>query len=140
MTDGDSVTMNTLCNSANGTFVTLDDYLPDTQYMEETSRRSVLGRHQSCFEERIAVLSDSIECNHPSRNTSSLLYSKSCQIENWRSLKRKSIHVTSTSAQDLIDARMEKRIGFRTCSTTRRRSCSTSKIFPTNPTNSKSNS
>ena len=30
MTDGDSVTMNTLCNSANGTFVTLDDYLPDT--------------------------------------------------------------------------------------------------------------
>ena len=32
MTDGDSVTMNTLCNSANGTFVTLDDYLPDTGY------------------------------------------------------------------------------------------------------------
>ena len=32
MTDGDSMTMNTLCNSANGTFVTLDDYLPDTCY------------------------------------------------------------------------------------------------------------
>ena len=32
MTDGDSVTMNTLCNSANGTFVTLDDYLPVTGY------------------------------------------------------------------------------------------------------------
>ena len=32
MTDGDSVTMNHLCNSANGTFVTLDDYLPDTGY------------------------------------------------------------------------------------------------------------
>ena len=30
MTDGDSVTMNHLCNSANGTFVTLDDYLPIT--------------------------------------------------------------------------------------------------------------
>ena len=30
MTDGDSVTMNTLCNSADGTFVTLDDYLPNT--------------------------------------------------------------------------------------------------------------
>ena len=30
MTDGDSVTMNTLCNSDNGTFVTLDDYLPNT--------------------------------------------------------------------------------------------------------------
>ena len=32
MTDGDSVTMNTLCNSANGTFVTLDDYLKNTGY------------------------------------------------------------------------------------------------------------
>ena len=30
MTDGDSVTINTLCNSANGTYVTLDDYLPIT--------------------------------------------------------------------------------------------------------------
>ena len=27
---------------------------------------------------RTDILSDSIECNHPSRNTSSLLYSKSC--------------------------------------------------------------
>ena len=35
---------------------------------------------------RIDILSDSIECNHPSRNTSSLLYSKSCEIEDWRSL------------------------------------------------------
>ena len=32
------------------------------------------------------ILSDSIECNHPPRNTSSLLYSKSCEIEDWRSL------------------------------------------------------
>ena len=32
MTDGDSVTMNTLCNFANGTFVTLDDYFPTTGY------------------------------------------------------------------------------------------------------------
>ena len=32
MTDGDSVTMNTLCNSDNGTFVTLDDHLPNTGY------------------------------------------------------------------------------------------------------------
>ena len=30
MVDNDSMTMNTLCNSANGTFVTLDEYLPDT--------------------------------------------------------------------------------------------------------------
>ena len=32
------------------------------------------------------ILSDLIECNHPSRNTSSFLYSKSCEIEDWRSL------------------------------------------------------
>ena len=37
-----------------------------------------LGRHQSCSEQRINILSDSIECNHPSRDTSSLLYSESC--------------------------------------------------------------
>ena len=36
------------------------------------------GRHQSCSEERIEVLSDSIERYHSSRNTSSLLYSESC--------------------------------------------------------------
>ena len=44
--------------------------------MEETSRRGILGRCQSCNSERIDILSNSIECNHPSRNTSSLLYSK----------------------------------------------------------------
>ena len=32
MTDGDFVTINTLCDSANGTFVTLDDYLTVTGY------------------------------------------------------------------------------------------------------------
>ena len=40
------------------------------QCMEETSRRGNW--------ERIDILSDSIECNHPSRNTSSFLSSKSC--------------------------------------------------------------
>ena len=38
------------------------------------------------IQKRIDILSDSIECNHLSRNTSSLLHSKSCQIEDWRSL------------------------------------------------------
>ena len=38
------------------------------------------------IQKRIDILSDSIECNHPSRNTSSLLHSKSCDIEDWRSL------------------------------------------------------
>ena len=51
------------------------------QYMQKHGRiseRSVLGRHQSCSEEKIEVLSDSIERDHSSRNTSSLLYSESC--------------------------------------------------------------
>ena len=34
----------------------------------------------------IDILSDSIECNHPSMNISSLLFSKSYEIEDWRSL------------------------------------------------------
>ena len=37
----------------------------------------------SCNSERIDILSDSIECNYPPRNTS-LLYSKSCETEDWR--------------------------------------------------------
>ena len=38
---------------------------------------------------------------------------------------RKSIHVTSASTKDLLETRLEKRIGFRTCSTTRRTCCAT---------------
>ena len=99
---------------------------PDTidllaQYMEETLKYCVLGRHQSLYKERIDILSDSIERGRSSRNTPSLLYPESCEIENWRSLIRKSIHVTSTSANDLMETRMEKRIVFITCSTIRSR-------------------
>ena len=32
--------------------------------MEETSKNGVLGRHQPCSEERIEVLSDTIERHH----------------------------------------------------------------------------
>ena len=70
------------------------------QCMEETSRRSILGRHQSCYWERIDILSDSIECNHSSGNTSSLLYSESCSDGNWRNHVPKSICVTSTTTED----------------------------------------
>ena len=84
------------------------------------------------IEKGLKILSDSTECNHPSRNTSSLLYSKSCWTENWRSLFRKSKHDTSTSAKELTKARMDKRIGSeRICST--RGSCSTSKISSNQP-------
>ena len=73
------------------------------QYLHKAWKRHQdavkLGRHQSCDSERIDILSDSIKCNHPSRNTSSLLYSESCKDGNWRRLTRKSIHVTSASTK-----------------------------------------
>ena len=63
----------------------------------------ILGRHQSCSEERIEVLSSSIERYHSSRNTPSLLYSESCKDGNWRSHLRESIYVTSASSQHLLE-------------------------------------
>ena len=104
------------------------------QCMEETSRRGILGWYWSCDSKRIDILSDSIECNHPSRNCSSFLYSKSCQIEDWRSLKWEIIHVSSTTTKDLITSRLDQRessIGFYRSST-----CN---VLPTNPTNPKTN-
>ena len=66
--------------------------------MEETSERSLLGRHQPCSEERIEVLSNTIERYHSSRNTPSLLYSESCSDGDWRSHVRESFRVTSSSS------------------------------------------
>ena len=52
------------------------------QYMHKAWKRhqntARLGRHQSCSEERIEVLSNTIERYFSSRNTPSLLYSESC--------------------------------------------------------------
>ena len=98
---------------------------PDTIDLEHHVLHSTCIRHgrnikntvywvdnQTCSKERIEVLSDTIERYHSSRNTPSLLYSESCSDGNWRSLLRKSVHVSSTSAKDLIETRMEKRIGL----------------------------
>ena len=52
-------------------------------------RNMRMGRHQLCSEERIEVLSNTIERHHPSRNTPSLLYPDSCSDGNWRSHIRK---------------------------------------------------
>ena len=71
--------------------------------MKETSKRGVLGRHQSCSEERIEVLSDTIERNHSSRNTSSLLYPESRSDANWKSHFRESFCVTSASSKDFLE-------------------------------------
>ena len=46
--------------------------------MEETSKYGVLSRHQPCSEERIEVLSNTIERYHSSRNTPSLFF-----LEGW---------------------------------------------------------
>ena len=78
------------------------------QSMEETSRRGILGRYWSCDQGRIGVLSNKIECNYSSRNTSSLLHSKSWKIENWRSSVWKTILVFSTTTKDLIETRSLK--------------------------------
>ena len=41
--------------------------------MEETSEHGILGRHQSCSEERTEILSNSIERYHSTRNTPKLI-------------------------------------------------------------------
>ena len=58
--------------------------------MEETSRRSILGRHQSCYEERINVLSDSIECYHPLRYTPAYCIPKVVRLKTGEVLYEKS--------------------------------------------------
>ena len=95
------------------------------QSMEDTSKH-VLARHQSCSKERIEVPSDAIERHHSSRNTPSLMYSESCSDGNWRSHIPKSICITSTSSKDFLERQLDERIGFRSCSTSRR--------LPTHPT------
>ena len=49
MTDGNSVTINNLRDSANGTFVTLDDYLPLTKF-EDRSQEETEWQEQGARE------------------------------------------------------------------------------------------
>ena len=62
---------------------------------------------------------------------------KVVRMETGEVIYEKSIHVTSASTKDLLETRLEKRIGFRPCSATRRTSCATILKFPIEPTNSK---
>ena len=62
---------------------TIDLSVPrHAQYMHKAWKRHqdavFLGRHQSCYEGRIEVLSNTIERYHSSRISPSLLYSESC--------------------------------------------------------------
>ena len=70
--------------------------------VEKTPRHSVLGRYTTCSTERIEVLSDKIERNHPLRHTPSLLYPESCCDGIWRNHIRESMCVTSTTTQNFV--------------------------------------
>ena len=72
------------------------------QKVEDTSRHGVLGRHKTCSTERIKVLSNKIERNHPLRHTPSLLYPESYCDGNWRNQIRENICVTSTSPKEFL--------------------------------------
>ena len=75
----------------------------------------VLGRHQPCSKERILVLSNTIERNHPLRHTPSLLYPEGYHDGKWRNHIREILCVTSTSSEDFLSRQLEERIGFRSC-------------------------
>ena len=62
---------------------------------------------------------------------------KSCSDGNWRSQIRESICVTSSSSKDFLETWLDERIGFRSCPTTRWRSCSTIQKFTIKPTKAK---
>ena len=61
---------------------------------------------------------------------------KVVRMETWKSHIREGLCVTSSSSKDFLETWLDERFGFRSCSTTRRRSCSTSKKFQMNPTKS----
>ena len=82
------------------------------QSMEETSRRGILGRYWSWNQRRISVLSNKIERNHSSRNTSSPLYFKSWKIGNWRNVVWKTIFVSSTTTKNLFETRPKEMINW----------------------------
>ena len=90
-----------------------------TQNIKETSKHGVLRRHQTCSEERIKVLSNAMERHHFFKKHSQLLVSRQCF--GWKTEKS----YTKKYMRHL--GLLDEGIGFRSCSTTRRRSCSTTK-------------
>ena len=52
--------------------------------MVESSGRSILGRHQFCFEQRIEILPHSIERYHSLQYTPRSFYSEGHRDENWK--------------------------------------------------------
>ena len=79
--------------------------------VEKTPRYGVLGRYTACSKERIEILSNNMQRNHPLRYTPSLLYLESCCDGIWRNHIRKSICVTSTTTEDFLQRELDERIG-----------------------------
>ena len=59
--------------------------------VENTPGYGVLGRYTACSTEKIEVLSNKMQCNHPLGYTPSLLYLESFNDGNWRNHIRESI-------------------------------------------------
>ena len=78
-----------------------------------------------------------IERFHSSRNTLQFIFSESCSDGNWRSHARERSCLISAPSKDFFGTWLDERIGSRSCSTTRWRSCSTIPQFPIKPTKSK---
>ena len=71
------------------------------------------------------------------------------ELNQWNSSIEEPLHSSTVEKREKrtqdepkisLKHKWKRELGSENCSTTRRRSCSTSKIFPINPTNSKSNS
>ena len=69
------------------------------QCMEEAPRRSILGRYWSFDQRRKYFLSNTIECNYSSRNTSCPLHFQSWKTKNWRNVVWKAIFIFSTTTK-----------------------------------------
>ena len=71
--------------------------------LESAPRYAVLGRCTACSTERIEVLSNKIERNHPLRHTPSLLYPEGYHVMGtWRNHIRESVCVTSTTTENFL--------------------------------------
>ena len=79
--------------------------------VEKTPGYGVLGRYTACSTERIEVLSNKIERNHPLRHTPSLLYPEICCDGIWRNYIRESFYVTLASSNDFLQRLLDERIG-----------------------------
>ena len=83
--------------------------------VEETSKHCVLGRYTVCSTERIEVLSDAIERNHPLRHPPRSLYPEGYHDGNWRNHLRERIYASPRPPPKIFLRQLDAGIGFRSC-------------------------